>query len=181
MVRISGPRRAEAQEAVRELINPVWSATTCDFPGVGVYLGLAPRFEHLIIARMLSPKQIRLFTGAIVGVGKTGAAIEYYAVRDPSVVRVIPLPQPPLPNGFRHVKLAFQFERPHLLTDAVTMIRMPNPGSTRPSEAPVGFLITIGLAIGQEEDFYRRAIAEHEGQEFADLYARIADLAGCWG
>jgi hypothetical protein len=141
-----------------------------------VYLGLAPRFEHLIVGRMLSPRQVRLFTGASVGVGKGGSPLDYYAVRDPSVVRVIPLAQPPLPNGFRHVKLAFQFDRPQLLGDAVTLSR-PAGGSPGSGDAPVAFLLTIGLAIAHEEQFCRRALTDHGHQEFADLYARIAELA----
>lgn len=159
------------------MINPVWSATTCDFPGAGVYLGLAPRFEHLIVGRMLSPRQVRLFTGASVGMGKGASPLEYYAVRDPSVVRVIPLHQPPLPNGFRHVKLAYQFDRPQLLADAVTLCRT-NPGMPPGAgEAPSAFLVTIGLPLALEEQFFAQVTARGSHQEFGDLYARIAELS----
>jgi hypothetical protein len=160
------------------LISPVWSAITCDFPGVGVYIGQAPRFEHLIIARMLSPRQMRLVTGARTRLGPGGGGggevgLEYYAVRDPSVVRVVPLDKPPI-NGFRHVSLIFQLERPQLLPDAVSL----HPGLT-PARAPVGtFLLTVGLPSAREEEFYRQAIVESPVSNFTDLYARIHDM-GC--
>jgi len=154
------------------LINPVWSATTCDFPGAGVYLGLAPRHEHLIVARMLTPRQVRLFTGARAGVGRSPAPLEYYAVRDPSVVRVIPVSQPPLPNGFRHVRLAFQFEKPQLLADAVSV-----PRGTHPGEQTFAFLMSIGLPLAEEDGFYGRVALDSPEPDFAELYARLSRLA----
>ena len=160
------------------MINPVWSATTCGFLGAGVYLGLAPRFEHLIVARRLSARQVRLFTGSTVGIGRGAAPLDYYAVRDPSVVRVSPVHQPPRPNGFRHVKLAFQFEHRSGAEEAVVVARPSAPCGKPISEAPVAFLLTIGLVNGQEQAFYRDVVADWPSQEFADLYARIAHLAG---
>jgi hypothetical protein len=155
------------------LIHPVWSATTCDFPGAGLYIGLAPRHEHLIIARMCTPRQVRLITAGNIRLGENGAAcpLEYYAVRDPSVVRVIPVSLPALPNGFRHVKLAFQFEKPQLLQDAVSMGQLDGRDIW-------AFVLTVGLPIATEDSFYRRAIGNYPSQSFTDLYARAREL-GC--
>jgi hypothetical protein len=153
------------------LIHPVWSATTCDFPGAGLYIGVAPRYEHLIIARMCTPRQVRLVTAGTTRLGNNGTVcpLEYYAVRDPSVARVIPVSLPPLPNGFRHVKLTFQFEKPHLLQDAVSL------GQLEGKEI-WAFVLTVGLPIAQEDSFYRRAIGNFPDQSVSDLYARAREL-----
>ena len=151
----------------------MWSATTCDFPGAGLYIGLAPRYEHLIVSRMYTPRQVRLITAAHTRLGNNGTAcpLEYYAVRDPSVVRVIPVSLPPLPNGFRHVKLSFQFEKPQLLQDAVTV-------GHHDGKEIWAFVLTVGLPMAREEAFYKRAIGDFPSQSFSDLYARARDL-GC--
>jgi hypothetical protein len=120
---------------------------------------------------MFSPKQVRLITAGQTKIGVNGSVcpLEYYAVRDPSAVRVIPVNLPPLPNRFRHVKLAFQFDRPHLLQDAVSM--------GHPDGKEIwAFVLTIGLPQAREEGFYRRAIGDHPVQSFSDLYTRAHDL-----
>jgi hypothetical protein len=155
------------------LISPVWSAITCDFPGAGVYIGNAPRFEHLIICRMLSPRQVRLITGATTRLGKAGSEVplEYFAVRDPSVVRVVPVDKPAI-NGFRHVSLVFQIDRPQLLLDAVSV----HPQLNALAIPPAAFLLTVGLPVSREETFYRQAVVERPVGQFSDLYARIHEL-----
>jgi hypothetical protein len=159
------------------LIHPIWSATTCDFPGAGVYIGLAPRIEHTLVGRILSPKRVRLFTGAHTRFGSEGARcpLDYYAVRDPSVVRVIPVDRPPLPNGFRHVKLSFKFDRTRAVEDAMRALKEL---SQPPTHFTGAFLMSIGLPLLREEAFYDRAVAQYPDQEFTDLYTRMREL-GC--
>jgi hypothetical protein len=155
------------------LVHPIWSATTCDFPGAGVYIGLAPRFEHLLVARLLSPKRLRAITGAHTRFGAAGARcpLEYYAVRDPSVVRVIPVDRPPLPNGFRHVKLSIKLDLTRSPVDAAEL------NSREPEAHATGsFLMTIGLPLAREDAFYERAIARFPEQDFTELYARMREL-----
>lgn len=122
---------------------------------------------------MFSPKQVRLVTAAQTRLGNSGAPcpLEYYSVRDPSVVRVVPVSIPPLPNGFRHVKLMFQFDRPNLLHDAVSL-GVPD------GKDIWAFVLTIGMPTAREESFYRRAIGDYQNQTFSELYARARDL-GC--
>jgi hypothetical protein len=136
---------------------------------------LVPWHEYLIVARMFTPRQVRLVTSASTRLGSGGVPcpLEYFAVRDPSIVRVIPVSLPPLPNGFRHVKLSFQFDRPHLLQDAVST------GQANGREI-WAFIVTVGLPMGQEDEFYRKAIGDFPEQSFGDLYARARDL-GCGG
>jgi hypothetical protein len=131
--------------------------------------------EHLVVARMYTPRQLKVFAGCTVRVGTSPTPLQYYAVRDPSIVRVIPLNIPPGPDGFRHMKLAFQFDRPQLLADAVTVAR---PNSAPATDLPAAFLLSIGLVIAQEEQFFRRTIVDPGHQEFPDLYTRVRELAG---
>jgi hypothetical protein len=156
----------------------VWSATTCDFPGAGLYLGLAPWVEHVTAARRLTSRQLKVFTGARVQMRKDADTwpLNYFAVRDPSAVKVIRLDKPPLPNGFRHVRLAVQLERGQGLDPAVWafppgMDALPTPGTA-------AFVLTIGLPIPKEESFFRDAVAGHSGQDWGDIYRRMQDL-GC--
>src|SRR3954463_3387510 len=91
----------------------LWSATTCDYPGAGVYVGLAPDFEHMAVARGLASKQARMFVGARMRPNAEAALslVTFYAVRDPSAVRVIPLNRAPVIGSFRHVELRIQINR----------------------------------------------------------------------
>jgi hypothetical protein len=73
------------------------------------------------------------------------------------------------------MKLAFQFDRPQLLADAVTVAR---PNSAPATDLPAAFLLSIGLVIAQEEQFFRRTIVDPGHQEFPDLYTRVRELAG---
>jgi hypothetical protein len=162
----------------RSLIHPVWSATSCDFPWAGLYVGLAPRIEHVVVARALSPKQLRMITGSIArfGTNETACPLDYYAVRDPSVVRVIPVKRPPLPNGFRHVKLSFKLDSSPKVREIVDQVRREiEPGS---AGAPAAFLITIGLPLAEEDRFYQRVIGGHAEQDLSELYTRILELCG---
>jgi hypothetical protein len=162
----------------------VWSATTCDFPGAGLYVGLAPDFEHLAVARGLGAKQARLFVGGRMRFNKGGRPwpFNYYAVRDPSSVRVVPVKRPPLPGGFRHAELRLHICR-NGQRDAV-VVRPPRNGHD-PSQlfdphlvAPAGFLVTIGLPLGLESRFFERMIDSHVDQDWSDVYARLVQ-EGC--
>lgn len=160
------------------MITPIWSATRCDFPGAGLYIGLAPRQEHLLVTRVHTPKRMRAFSGASTRFGDSGAfcPLEYYAVRDPSLVRVIPVKRPPLPNGLRHVKLAFQMGGIPKLVALVEEVRATSDAAVLDSTA--AFVMTIGLPLADEEGFYRRAVGMDPQQDFTDLYTRIRELGG---
>ncbi len=158
------------------MIHPVWSATSCDFPGAGLYIGLAPLLEQEVVSRLLTPKRMRVIAGATTRFGPSGAPVplEYYAVRDPSVVRVIPVKRPPLPSGFRHVKLSFQLTGMRVSETAEELRRSPNAAAL---DATAGFVMTIGLPANEEEKFFERAVSVDPEQDFTDLCTRIRDMA----
>lgn len=168
-----------------ELRHLLWSATTCDYPGAGLYFGLSLHAEHVALARFLTPKQVRTCTGGTVTlrIGEPPFPINYFAVRDPSAVKVKPVDKPPLHNGFRHVKLTCNFDRSSCTpeTEAIarqvddTGKRMAPPGKP-PSTA--AFLLTIGLSISREDRFFKDAIMSHPAQGWDELYQRMKDL-GC--
>lgn len=162
-----------------------WSATTCDFPGAGVYFGLAVPSEHLAVARRLSARQVRAFSGGTVTLRPDAEAFpfNYFAVRDPSAVKVKPLNRPPLANGFRHVKLAFNFERYYQPTpdfDSQAAVEavgnaMKAAGQDKAKPTTAAFLITIGLPIGREEQFFQETVISNPHQAWEDFYHLMAE------
>jgi hypothetical protein len=157
-----------------------WSATTCDFPGAGVYFGLAVPREHAAVARQLTVKQLRTMAGGSVVLRADAPPFpfNYFAVRDPSAVKVKALNQPPLENGFRHVELAFNFERsykPHHDPEAERAAAELEEACERDGKpATAAFLVTIGLPLAREDGFFRELIGRHPGQGWEDFYHRIA-------
>jgi hypothetical protein len=161
------------------LVHPVWSATSCDFPGAGLYIGLAPIVELHLVSRLLAPKRLRTTSGGTTRFGQDGSVcpMVYCAVRDPSVVRVIPVKRPPLPNGYRHVKLSFQLAGLKV-DETLDELRQIAGGSTA-MDGTGTFVMTIGLPIAEEPAFHQRLVGGGEPiQDFADLYTRLCDTRG---
>jgi hypothetical protein len=163
----------------------VWSAATCDFKSAGVYIGLAPEYEHLAVARGLSAKQLHMFVGGRMR--STGEArpwaIHYYAVRDPSAVRVVPVGKPALPNGFKPVHLRFKFPEQNGRSTVVVSAAggvSEEEITTMAAAAPSGFVMTIGLAAEKERDFFVRIIEAHLDQDWGEVFQRVHDY-GCKG
>jgi hypothetical protein len=180
-----GREEPKPDEANVESLTLVWSATTCDFPGAGLYLGLAPVTEHVLVARGLTSRQARLYIGGITAVREGELwALNYIAIRDPSAVKVKPLDKPPLPNGFRHVSLVFQVERAGRSDSAGAMhenLESALHAVTSDNTVVPGwgaFIVTIGLSPGKEARFFADWIASHPRQSWGDLYLRLRD-EGC--
>ena len=124
-------------------------------------------------------------------VGRLGDVVvlsdDYFAVRDPSAVNVKPLNRPPLANGFRHVKLAFNFQRfyqpthdpdAELAAAAVEEACARVAGAqSKPSTA--AFLMSIGLPIAREERFFDQIIGSRPAQAWEDFFHLMA--AQCKG
>jgi hypothetical protein len=156
----------------------VWSAGACDYPGAGVYIGLAPDYEHMAVGRGLAARQARLFVGGRMRLkpGERPCSFHYYAVRDPSAVRVVRLPRPAVPEGFRHVELRIQINRDsHGETVVVQAPESGAPGSDGHHQRipHAGFLLTIGMPIEREAAFFHRIIGAGPDQDWADVYERL--------
>lgn len=157
-----------------------WSATTCEYPGAGLYIGLAPTFEHALVMRGLTGKQACCHPGGTMRIRPDAEPwpLNYFAVRDPSCVTVKPLNLPPLANGFRHVILVFRLcttARPNGVSREVA------PDGALPAPAlpgTSGFVVTVGLPGAKEEQFHRRAVADHPGTDWGEMFRRMVDL-GC--
>ena len=151
-----------------------WSACTADFRGAGLYLGIATRSEIEGVQHGLTLKQVRVYTGETVRLHETRLSpITYFAVRDPSAVKVKPVDRPALENGFRHVKLVFNFDR--LPPAEVRAAALPpetceeDPAADQAAGLPT-FLMTVGLAPGKEESFFQRAVCDHPEQSWGELF-----------
>lgn len=149
----------------------IWSAATCDSPGAGVYVGVAPQHEHMIVARALSRRQAKLFIAGRVQVPGESRPwqVYYYAVRDPSAVRVVPVQHARTPGGFRAAELRFRFAP--TADETVAMARAARSGNPQEESSAV-FLVTIGLNAGEDRAFLQRTLGE-ETREWSDVFARI--------
>lgn len=169
-----------------ELRHLLWSATTCDYPGAGLYFGLSLHSEHVALARAFSPRQLRVLLGGRVTLrpNEPPVAINYFAVRDPSTVKVTPVHQPPLHNGFRHVKVACNFDRAQVNPESELVAKQVDDMGRRIAgnkpPATAAFLLTIGLGLAREDKFFHDALLIHPDQGWDDLYQRMKDL-GCRG
>jgi hypothetical protein len=139
------------------------------------------------VARRLTTRQVRTFTGGSAMLRADGPAcpFTFFAVRDPSAVKVKPLNKPPLENGFRHVRLAFNFERyyqpipdPEAELVAAEVSRACASRDGKDPSSSAAFLMTIGLPISREERFFQEVVLDHPGQAWEDFYHRIAELSG---
>lgn len=167
-----------------EIRHLLWSATTCEYPGAGVYFGLSLHTEHVAIARYLTPRQVRVMLGGMVTLrpGENPFPINYFAVRDPSAVKVKPVDQPPLHNGFRHVKLTCNFDRLHPSQETEAIARQVDDHGRRLAggkpTSTAAFLLTIGLPISREDRFHKATLLDHAAQGWDELYQRMRELAG---
>lgn len=151
-----------------------WSATTCSFPGAGIYVGLAPSLEHAMLARRLTAKQVRVMTGGTMQnrPGDRPLALNYFAVRDPSAVTVKPLDVPPLSNGFKHVVLICRLGSSEPAGGAASAIAAAN------GSGMACFVMTIGLASEREDAFYRDIIGKHPETDWGEIFRRMGEM-GC--
>lgn len=145
----------------------VWSAMAGEFPGAGVYLGLASCDEHVAVARGLGPRQARLFLGGrMKGASGGPSSIHYYAVRDPSAVRVIRI-QPGTSGGSRHVELRILLGV-NGQSEALRVFGPPPPGTPL-----AAFIMTIGLPPHEEVAFFEDVLVGCEQCSWQELLDRV--------
>lgn len=149
----------------------IWSAIDCSFPGAGAYVGLASCMQHYTVAGRLLPKRGQVYAGGSVAV-RAGQRwpLVYFAVRDPSAVRVVPV-RAARDAGRRHVILQFAFgHRPAPCPDEDSKVAPLALLRTHCDERLHGvFVLTVGLGPDAEFGFQRRAGLTRSGLEYGEL------------
>ena len=158
--------------------SPVlWSARACPFRKAGVYYGLSPANTHVDVAERILPRRGQVYGPATITVRPSQVLpCVYIAVRDPSAVRVVPVPKPlngeDRENG--HVSLIFPpGTRPLLATAAPSG---PATEAIRRYAADgehAGFVVSVGLAVQREEEFHRQVLCAIPGIPYGELCERI--------
>lgn len=154
-----------------------WTAIDIEFSGAGVYLGFAPADEHELVTGRLSQKQARAFTGGTIAVRADRVSpLRYYAVRDPSAVKVKPVVR--ASDGTRHVHLIFGFVKKSRSGGVVVEASCDGPSlwPVAPTGYPA-FILTIGLPIDREESFHERVVCAEPSQTLAEVCRRVTEAA----
>lgn len=166
----------------------VWSGRDCEFPKAGVYYGLAPAHTHAMAAAWLLPRRGTVCVGGRTEV-RSGEQrpLHYYAVRDPSAVRVVPV-KGQVRDDPGHVSLIFRLggldaagrvETGVLSPDEAAALTLIRESATHESEA--GFVMTIGLRKDREREFFENVVLVPPIQPFSALCDRIQSAAADFG
>jgi hypothetical protein len=104
--------------------------------------------------------------------------VNYFAIRDPSSVRVVPVRTPPLPGGFRHVDLRFQIGRNGSREAVVIVPRNGHSGGAPLDQAvpaAAGFLVSVGLPIAREQEFFEKMVLHNRDRHWNDVYTQLGE------
>jgi hypothetical protein len=149
--------------------DPVtWSGAVYSFAGAGAYVGMAACDEHYSVARMILPRQGWVYAGG----GTRFRQVEriptvYYAIRDPSIVRIVPV-QDPRSRPRRHVLLGFdpRRESPSHPAGMPALEVLKRHCEARNHGV---FIVTVGLAIDEEDRFFNTVVLACEGRDYGEL------------
>jgi hypothetical protein len=156
----------------------VWSARECIFPRAGVYYGLAPHGTCHEAAAGLMPRRGSVYVGGRTEV-RSGVPLplHYFAVRDPSAVRVVPAKGRAAPEDAAHVSLVLLLPAPETGGPAGTAPEGNGVLGAIAGAAQVdsqsGFVMTIGLRKEREREFFEAVVLRPEVQPFGGLCERI--------
>jgi hypothetical protein len=149
-----------------------WSALACPLRGAGGYLGVSPWVEQERVALSLSARRGVVYDG---GKARVRAAapwpVRYFAIRDPSLIRVIPLDhRGPGPDD-RHVTLMVKLNGNGTHdADGVPRAAIPLAPPNDPEQMGV-FMMTVGLRPELEAAFCRHAAHAAAGHNWQELCA----------
>lgn len=165
----------------------VWSGQACPFRRAGVYYGLSPVGAHEQVARWLLPRRGAVYThGRLMVRPESGAVapLTYFAVRDPSAVRVVPVrrsraaPKGPL-DDFTHVSLVFTPDRRAGASPGPEERELAHLSHLARESSEMdhgGFIVTIGLRTDREAEFHERVILGGGVPTYPQLCDRIMAL-----
>ena len=169
----------------------LWTARACPFRRAGAYVGLGTADSHIIVMRRLLPRRARVYGGGRVRVrdGEEWPLV-YYAVRDPSAARVLPVRDGHgNGNGGRkhgdddddplHVMLVFPSAAAR---NGWRAAAAGNGGHASLEELErhvrlgpdAGFIVTIGLRPDREAEFHESLVLSGTAPAYAELCERIS-------
>ncbi len=160
-----------------------WLAITCNFAGADIYLGLTAGIDDMV-AHALKANQMVAFPFQSIRVA-TNDAIEVplrvYSVREPAIVQVRRVTGAAPAEGFHRVRLDFRIPMLCAGDDstpsaaAAKNAGIPEPA---PSSAIMAFLLTIGLPIEQEDEFYNSVVNDFLHKSWMTMPALLREI-GC--
>jgi hypothetical protein len=158
--------------------SPVlWSARACPFRKAGVYYGLSPAHTHIEITERLLPRRGQVYLNGRVRLrASQPLPCVYYAVRDPSVVRVVPVPAsitgPERDNG--HVSLIFPPPaRPAFAPASSEASATEAIQRCLVDQDQAAFVVSVGLRTQREAQFHRQVLLAHHDLPYSELCERI--------
>jgi len=156
-----------------------WSAHTCNYSQADVYIGIAPGGEDALLRQMYPPLALATYPGRELPITQAGANSELvplrlYALRSPEACSVEQLGDDGSVDGFHRVKLHFRLpSRPRAADPALSPILI-----ARPVPPVVAFLITLGLSIDDERNFFEHIVADFLDHSWSSL-PRLLREVGC--
>lgn len=184
-----------------------WSALTCRLRGTDIYLGLAASLDDLI-SDLISAEHMVAFPlqEILLTVGdRERTPLRVYAVRDPSLVTVTEGEVDRVLNepDFRRVtielnldaaRLAATVGAPSAVDEKATVVPPsvhasipssvppslvpPSLQGTRASKPVIAFLLTVGLARHEEDEFFHTVLREFISKSWMTFPALLRNL-GC--
>lgn len=131
----------------------------------------------------LDQRQARVYGAGSLSVRQDRLSpLHYYALRDPSSVKVRPVDRPPAPDGTRHVALVFGFARetPVKPADAAPGAACDDDADRAMAQGLMtglpSFVMTVGLPIGHEEAFHQQVVCADPRQTLEELCRRVSEV-----
>jgi hypothetical protein len=161
--------------------SPVlWSAQACPFRKAGVYYGLSPAATHVEVSLRLLPRRGQVYTlGSVTLQPSRTLPCVYLAVRDPSAVRVVPVPA--FRNGAEHSNGHVSLIFPARATNGSTAATPDGPAveAIRRYAADgehAAFIVSVGLQTHREAEFHHQVLLTRPGLPYAELCERIESV-----
>ena len=160
-----------------------WLAITCNFAGADIYLGLTAGIDD-VVSHALKANQMVAFPFQSIRVATNDekeVPLRVYAVREPAIVQVQTLPGRAPVEGFHRVRLDFRIPLLAACTTAIpTAAEAKCEGEPEPlpSKAIMAFLLTIGLPIAQEDDFYSNVVHDFLQKSWMTMPTLLREI-GC--
>lgn len=160
-----------------------WLAITCNFAGADIYLGLTAGIDD-VVAHALKASQMAAFPFQTIKIATNDSKevpLRVYAVRDPAIVRVHTIPGPAPAEGFHRVRLDFRIPlvvAGSAANPTAAEAKCNGAPETLPTKAVMAFLLTIGLPIEQEDEFYSNVVNDFLQKSWMTMPSLLREI-GC--